>query len=68
MSAIIAVALEIVQPNHPDKEEILHYVDLPDNIKRDLSSNLKLYLQAIELFGYEAKKIRKMMVMGNTGI
>ena len=70
LSAIIAVALTKsaeYPPNHQDYQLILSHLDLPGNVKKDLKLNLGPYLQAVVLSGFEEKKMRKMMVMGNTG-
>ena len=47
---------------------ILEYLDIPDTVKANLMFNLKPYLQAIEVSGYEKNKVRKLMIVGNTGM
>ena len=46
---------------------ILERLDIPDTVKANLVVNLKPYLQAIEVSGYEKNKVRKLMIVGNTG-
>ena len=50
--------------NHP----IVKLLDIPDTVKENLGYNLKTYLQAVNLSGIQKTTIRKMMVVGNTGI
>ena len=69
---MIAVALlKEIRDNTSSYEldfwSILKRLDLPDSVKANLFSNLEPYLQAIEVSGYEKNKIRKMMIVGNTG-
>ena len=57
--------------NQDDFEEllpILERLDIPDTVKANLKVNLRPYLQAIEVSGYEKNKVRKLMIVGNTGI
>ena len=71
-SAMIAVALAknmqeegtFYDKNHP----IVKSLDFPDTVKENLRYNLKTYLQAITLSGIEKTTIRKMMIVGNTGM
>ena len=46
---------------------IIRSLDIPDTVKANLNVSLKPYLQAIEVSGYEKNKIRKLMIVGNTG-
>ena len=73
-SATIAVALAVLPLDTlpPDFEDyrpaIVEELQIPANIKRNLRANIKPYLQDIELLGYEKKIVRKMMLVGNSGI
>ena len=68
MSIIFAMALEIVQPNHPYKRQIYNLLSIPDFVKDDIDQRLEAYIEAIRLDGYDIKKIRKMIALGNKGI
>ena len=46
---------------------IIELLDIPDVVKENLSTNLKPYLEGVNLSGIENKTIRKMMLVGNTG-
>ena len=50
-----------------DQQSILNRLDIPDSVKANLMNNLEPYFQAIEVSGYEKNKVRKMMLVGNTG-
>ena len=67
MSFIVAIALGMVEPNHQHKQQIFKLLTLPDFVKEDADQRLKVYLEAIQLDGYDEKKIRKMIVLGNKG-
>ena len=67
MSAMIAVALTIVDPADRLSTDIKPYLELTDIVKLNLGQGILQYLQAIKLHGYESKKKRKMFVIGNTG-
>ena len=68
MSFIVATALNIVDPKHPNRRQILDLLMLPDFIKNDYGKKFKAYFQAILLSGYNQQKVRKMIVLGNKGI
>ena len=62
---MISVALvKNMQKDHP----ALKSLDIPDTVKDNLQYNLKPYLHAVNLSGIEKNTIRKMMIVGNTGI
>ena len=62
------MAMSILHPDHPRKKSILSKLSLPPFIKEDLNSRLKPYLEAVQLDGYDKRKIRKMIMLGNKGI
>ena len=67
MSIIIAVALNVVDPNHRNRRKILRLLSLPDFIKSGNGDRFKAYFEAILLNGYSEKKTRKITVLGNKG-
>ena len=67
MSFIVAIAVGIVKPNYQHQQQIFKLLALPDFVKEDADQRLKVYLEAIQLDGYDEKKIRKMIVLGNKG-
>ena len=67
MSSVIATALNIAAPKHPNKNQILDLLLLPDLIKYDNGSKFKAYFQAILLNGYNQRKVRKVIILGNKG-
>ena len=75
-SAMIAVAMvkDMLYSQNKDvsgpgkHRAILERLDIPDTVKANLTVNLKPYLQAIEVSGYEKYKVRKLMLVGNTGM
>ena len=67
MSAVIALAILVVGCNETFETDIRRYLYLPEIVKDNLPRNLIPFLEAIELDGYEERKIRKMMIVGNTG-
>ena len=68
MSFVIAIALNIVDPNHLNRRKILDSLMLPDFIKNDNGAKFKAYFRAIMLNGYSQRKVRKITVLGNKGI
>ena len=66
MSAIIASSLVINDIDGIDVENTVSKLDLPDVVKASVTSNLKSYLEAIKIDGYEGKKKRKVFIFGNT--
>ena len=67
MSIIVAVALNVVDPNHRNRRMILRLLSLPDFIKSGNGDRFKAYFEAILLNGYSEKKTRKITVLGNKG-
>ena len=67
MSFVVAVALNIVAPNHRNRRQIFDLLVLPDFIKGDTGTKFKAYFQAILLNGYRQQKVRKITVLGNKG-
>ena len=67
MSIIVAVALNVVDPNHRNRRKILRLLSLPDFIKEGNGDRFKAYFEAILLNGYCEKKTRKITVLGNKG-
>ena len=67
MSAVIASASVVDNRRGVDIEDTVANLDLPDVVKAAVKSNLKSYLEAIKIDGYEGKKKRKVFVFGNTG-
>ena len=73
MSAIIATAYG--QRKYHDAigafdgilEQYSDALDLPSNVRTNLSDDLLPYLKAIQISGYESNKRRKVFVIGNTG-
>ena len=59
MSAIIATALVVMEPKGIDADTAISNLDLPDVVKAALKSNLKSYLEAVKIDGYETQKKRK---------
>ena len=67
MSAVTASALVVEENKGLDVRNILSNLDVPDVVKMALRSNLKSYLEAIQVDGFEDKKKRKVYMIGNTG-
>ncbi len=67
MSAFVAIAIKNFGCDGGVDDIIMEYLDLPDIVKQNIKQNLMPYLGAIELDGYEPYKMRKMMIVGNTG-
>ena len=67
MSLTIALALCMDQPKYPKGHRILNLLSIPEFVKEDLQGRFMPYLHAIELDGYDMRKIRKMIVLGNKG-
>ena len=66
MSAFLAVAIITLKCGQDVVGGIMEHLDLPENVKENLDTNLMPYLRAIQLDGYETYKKRKMMIIGNT--
>ena len=66
-SAIIAVALTILQQEDDKGKSILPHLDIPDPIKYGRTDNIINCLEAIKLSGYEENKKRKVFFLGHSG-
>ena len=67
VSFVIATAINTIDPEQENREQILSYLSLPDFVKEDLNVRLKAYMKAVTLYGYSKKKIRKVTILGNKG-
>ena len=61
------MALVITEPKGSDIRRATLDLELPEAVKLTLKHNLKPYLEAIQIDGYEDKKKRKVFMLGNTG-
>ena len=69
MSAIAGLA-SIIAGSRMDastKTELRRRLNLPEPITENLQTYLHNYLRSIKYAGYEKKRIRKLMILGNVG-
>ena len=67
MSLTIGLALTVIDPNHKEKDRIMSVLDIPNFVKQAFDERFIAYMRAIRLDGYDKRKIRKMIVLGNKG-
>ena len=65
MSALIATASLMMKSCNFDIASV--DLDLPEGVKTNLEKALPIFLDAVQIDGYEDRKKRKAFVLGNTG-